>query len=68
MLNKGLVGSEIAEAIELPPALGNVRSTRGYYRSSVSHNVKAIYQCYMGWYDGNPAHLWEHVPVERAKR
>jgi alkyl sulfatase BDS1-like metallo-beta-lactamase superfamily hydrolase len=34
----------------------------------VSHNVKAIYQRYMGWFDGNPAHLWEHTPVERAKR
>ena len=30
--------------------------------------MKAIYQRYMGWYDGNPAHLWEHPPVEKAKR
>ena len=37
----------------------------GYY-GSVSHNVKAIYQRYMGWYDGNPAHLWPHPPVEAA--
>lgn len=22
----------------------------------------------MGWFDGNPAHLWEHPPVEQAKR
>jgi len=22
----------------------------------------------MGWFDGNPAHLWEHPPVERARR
>ncbi|MFI6679903.1 alkyl sulfatase dimerization domain-containing protein [Kribbella sp. NPDC050470] len=34
----------------------------------MSHNVKAIYQRYLGWFDGNPAHLWEHPPVERAKR
>jgi alkyl sulfatase BDS1-like metallo-beta-lactamase superfamily hydrolase len=67
MLNQGLTGPEIAETIELPPALENAWSTRGYY-GSVSHNVKAIYQRYMGWFDGNPAHLWEHVPVERAKR
>ena len=39
---------------------------RGYY-GSVSHNVKAIYQRYMGWFDGNPAHLWEHPPVEAAQ-
>jgi alkyl sulfatase BDS1-like metallo-beta-lactamase superfamily hydrolase len=67
LLNKGLVGPEIAEQIELPPALENAWSARGYY-GSVSHNVKAIYQRYLGWFDGNPAHLWEHPPVERAKR
>jgi alkyl sulfatase BDS1-like metallo-beta-lactamase superfamily hydrolase len=22
----------------------------------------------MGWFDGNPAHLWEHPPVESSKR
>ncbi|GAB89250.1 alkyl/aryl-sulfatase [Gordonia rhizosphera] len=67
MLNQGRTGSEIAEDIALPPALENAWHTHGYY-GSVSHNVKAIYQRYMGWFDGNPAHLWEHPPVESAKR
>lgn len=67
MLNKGLVGAEIAEQITLPPVLENAWNTHGYY-GSVSHNVKAIYQRYLGWFDGNPAHLWEHTPVEKAKR
>ncbi len=67
MLNVGMVGSEIAEAIEMPPALDRAWHTRGYY-GSVSHNVKAIYQRYMGWYDGNPANLWQHPPVERGRR
>jgi alkyl sulfatase BDS1-like metallo-beta-lactamase superfamily hydrolase len=67
MMNQGLVGPEIAEEIALPPALENAWNARGYY-GSVSHNVKAIYQRYLGWFDGNPAHLWEHTPVERAKR
>ena len=67
MLNQGLTGPEIAEEIALPPALENAWSTRGYY-GSVSHNVKAIYQRYLGWFDGNPAHLWDHTPVEKAKR
>ena len=67
LLNRGLVGAEIAEQIELPPALEAAWSTHGYY-GSVSHNVKAIYQRYMGWYDGNPAHLWQHPPVEAATR
>lgn len=67
LLNQGLTGPEVAEQIVLPPALENAWHARGYY-GSVSHNVKAIYQRYMGWYDGNPAHLWEHPPVEKARR
>jgi alkyl sulfatase BDS1-like metallo-beta-lactamase superfamily hydrolase len=67
MLNLGMTGPEIAEAMVLPPALENAWSTHGYY-GSVSHNVKAVYQRYLGWFDGNPAHLWQHPPVEQARR
>jgi len=67
MINKGLTAPEIAEEITLPPVLENAWHARGYY-GSVSHDVKAIYQRYLGWYDGNPANLWQHVPTERAKR
>jgi alkyl sulfatase BDS1-like metallo-beta-lactamase superfamily hydrolase len=66
-LNQGYTGIEIAEMMRLPPALEQAWNTRGYY-GSVSHNVKAIYQHYMGWFDGNPAHLWELPPVEAAKK
>ncbi|MEU6108731.1 alkyl sulfatase dimerization domain-containing protein [Streptomyces albidoflavus] len=67
LINQGRTGIEIAEELKLPPALENAWHTRGYY-GSVSHNLKAIYQRYMGWYDGNPAHLWQHPPVEQGKR
>lgn len=67
MLNSGLTGPEIAEEIQLPPALEKSWHARGYY-GSLSHNVKAIYQRYLGWFDGNAAHLWEHPPVELAQR
>ncbi|GAA0925580.1 alkyl/aryl-sulfatase [Nonomuraea longicatena] len=67
LLNRGLTGIEIAEVMQLPPALEQAWHTHGYY-GSVSHNVKAIYQRYLGWFDGNPAHLWEHPPVEQARR
>ncbi|MEV0093871.1 alkyl sulfatase dimerization domain-containing protein [Streptomyces sp. NPDC050738] len=67
LINKGWTGSEIAEHLQLPPALENAWSTHGYY-GSVSHNLKAIYQRYMGWFDGNPAHLWQHPPVEAGRR
>ncbi|ATY96757.1 MULTISPECIES: alkyl/aryl-sulfatase [Streptomyces] len=67
MLNAGLTGPEIAETIKLPPALEKCWHARGYY-GSLSHNVKAVYQRYLGWFDGNPAHLWEHPPAESAER
>lgn len=67
LLNQGYNGAEIAELIQLPPALEASWSTHGYY-GSVSHNVKAIYQRYMGWFDGNPARLWPHPPQALAER
>jgi alkyl sulfatase BDS1-like metallo-beta-lactamase superfamily hydrolase len=60
-LNQGYTGIEIAEHFEMPPALHRAWHTHGYY-GSVSHNVKAVYQRYMGWFDGNPARLWAHPP------
>ena len=67
LMNSGLTGSEIAETMEMPPSLAEQWHTHGYY-GSVSHNVKAIYQRYMGWYDANPANLWTHPPVEAGHR
>ncbi|MFB0835046.1 alkyl/aryl-sulfatase [Arthrobacter halodurans] len=66
-MNQGLTGAEIAETLKLPPALENAWHTHGYY-GSVSHNVKAIYQRYMGWFDANPARLWPHPPAALAER
>jgi alkyl sulfatase BDS1-like metallo-beta-lactamase superfamily hydrolase len=65
LMNQGYTGLEIAEQIQLPPA--RRRPTLTPLRS-VSHNVKAIYQRYMGWFDGNPARLWQHTPENAAKR
>lgn len=67
LLNQGYTGVEIAEMFQMPPALERAWHTHGYY-GSVSHNVKAIYQRYMGWFDGNPARLWPHPPEALAPR
>lgn len=67
MLNQGMTGIEIAEVFQMPPALENAWHARGYY-GSVSHNVKAIYQRYLGWYDGNPVNLWKYPPTEAGSR
>ncbi|MFI1302816.1 alkyl/aryl-sulfatase [Streptomyces sioyaensis] len=67
MINAGLTGAEIAEELRFPPALERAWHARGYY-GTLSHNAKAVYQRYMGWFDGNPAHLWQHPPVAAARR
>lgn len=67
MMNLGMNGTEIAEVISLPPTLQTAWHAQGYY-GSVSHNVKGIYQRYMGWFDGNPAHLWDYPTAELGKR
>lgn len=67
LMNQGLTAPEIAEVLELPPELSEPSHTRGYY-GSTSHNIKAIYQRYVGWFDGNPAHLWPHPPTAAAER
>ncbi|UGT42863.1 MBL fold metallo-hydrolase [Nocardia yamanashiensis] len=67
LLNQGLTGTEIAEQIELSPGLEDSWCARGYY-GSVSHNVKAIYQRYLGWFDGHPSSLWQHPPEAAAVR
>ncbi|WP_428339654.1 alkyl/aryl-sulfatase [Mycobacterium sp.] len=67
LLNQGHTGAEIAETMQMPPALERAWHTHGYY-GSVNHNVKAIYQRYMGWFDGNPTRLWPHPPEALAGR
>ena len=67
LANHGLVASEIAEVLTLPPEFVTESHTTGYYGHLV-HNVKAVYQRYLSWYDGNPARLHQHPPVEAGKR
>jgi alkyl sulfatase BDS1-like metallo-beta-lactamase superfamily hydrolase len=67
LLNTGETGVELAEEFRLPPALEDAWHARGYY-GSVSHNVKAVYQRYLGWFDGHPSSLWQHPPQAAATR
>jgi alkyl sulfatase BDS1-like metallo-beta-lactamase superfamily hydrolase len=67
LLNHGLTPTEIAEQLKLPPSLANDWASRGYY-GTLSHNAKAVYQFYLGWYDANPADLNPLPRVESAKK
>jgi alkyl sulfatase BDS1-like metallo-beta-lactamase superfamily hydrolase len=67
LMNHGLTATEIAETIKLPASLEGAWHARGYY-GHIRHNVKAIYQKYLGWYDANPVHLDPLPPVESGKK
>jgi len=67
LMNHGLTATEIAETIRLPESLEGAWHTRGYY-GHIRHNVKAIYQKYLGWYDANPVNLDPLPPVEAGRK
>jgi alkyl sulfatase BDS1-like metallo-beta-lactamase superfamily hydrolase len=67
LINHGHTPNEIAELLVLPDSLAHEWYARGYY-GTVRHNAKAIYQKYLGWYDGNPAHLDPLPPAEVARK
>ena len=66
LANAGYTPREIADMVKLPKSLASYPGTRGYY-GDLRHNVKAVYQLYLGAYDGNPANLNPLPPQESAK-
>lgn len=67
LANHGYTKEEIAEKLKLPDTLAREFYNRGYY-GTVSHNTKAVYVKYLGYFDGNPANLHPLPPAEAAKR
>ena len=67
LMNHGLTATEIAETIRLPASLDGAWHARGYY-GHIRHNVKAIYQKYLGWYDASPVNLDPLPPVDAGKK
>ena len=66
-INQGMTSAEISRSLKLPDRLNKVWYCRQYY-GTLSHNVKAVYQRYMGWYDANPVNLNPLTPEDTAKK
>jgi len=64
LANHGFNMEEIAEMLQLPPALARDFACRGYY-GTLRHNVKGVFQFYLGWWDGNPA-TYDKLPRAEA--
>jgi alkyl sulfatase BDS1-like metallo-beta-lactamase superfamily hydrolase len=67
LANLGYTPREIAEQLTLPKSLAGNFHLRGYY-GTLSHNSKAVYQHYFGWYEGNPAGLNPLPPEQSSVR
>ncbi|ARN19664.1 alkyl/aryl-sulfatase [Piscinibacter gummiphilus] len=66
LLNKGAKPDDLGNATYFPKGLTNDFATRGYY-GTLSHNLRGVYNYYLGYYDGNPATLHRVTPVEQAR-
>ena len=67
LMNAGYTPNEIADKVQLPKSLADFMAVRGHY-GDLRHNVKAVYQFYLGFFDGNPAHLNPLAPADVGKR
>jgi alkyl sulfatase BDS1-like metallo-beta-lactamase superfamily hydrolase len=67
LANQGYTMLEIGEMVKPPASIAKEWYNHGYY-GSVNHDVKAVYQRYLGWYDSNPANLHPLPPVEASKK
>lgn len=65
--NLGYTSAEISNTLVLPERLNKVWYTRQYY-GTLSHNIKAVYQRYLGWYDANPVDLNPMSPEDHSKK
>lgn len=67
LANEGYTMHEIPELIQFPKSIAGEFANRGYY-GTLSHNSKAQYQLYFGYFDGNPANLDPLSPTDEAKK
>ncbi len=67
LANQGFTMHEIPERLNLPDGIAKSFYNRGYY-GTVSHNAKAQYQLYFGYFDGNPANLDPLGPEAAGKK
>ncbi len=61
------VGRLLSDKIGMPEELQNEWCAHGFY-GTANHNAKAVYQRYIGWFDGNPVNLNRNMPTVSATK
>lgn len=67
LANKGVKMNDLGNVDFVPEGLRTDFSTRGYY-GTLSHNLRGVYNFYLGYYDSNPATLNPLPVAETARR
>ena len=67
LANHGYTIDEVGDMVKLPEELDQTWASHGYY-GSISHNARAIFNFYLGYFDGNPSHLHKLPPEPAAKK
>lgn len=67
LANQGHTINEIPDLIRIPDGVAGQFANRGYY-GTISHNSRAQYNLYFGYFDGNPANLDPLTPVEEGRQ
>ena len=66
-MNKGLTPDQLVAYVKLPARLAEKDYLREYY-GNVEWAVRAIFDGYLGWFDGNPSNLFPLAPKDEARR
>ncbi len=67
LANRGATLHELADVTPEAPGQAANFGARGYY-GTVNHDMKAVYQRYFGWWDGNPANFNPLPPEQSAPK
>jgi alkyl sulfatase BDS1-like metallo-beta-lactamase superfamily hydrolase len=68
LANQGYAADEIAQRLRLPPHLEEWSPWLRPFYGSVEHNVPAIFNDYLGWFDGDPVVLAPTPRPDYARR
>lgn len=66
-INRGMTPDELVGHVKLPERLRDLDYLREYY-GNIEWGVRSIFTGYLGWFDGNPTHLFSLPPAEEAQR
>jgi uncharacterized sulfatase len=66
-MNQGLTPDELVDYVHLPEGLAGKPYLAEVY-GNVEWAVRAIFDGYLGWFDGNPTNLFSLPPREEAQR